>query len=275
MAWTLRKPLLWIVCAAAAGCAPWGNKPAPEYVTIQDDPRHDTKTAEKEYQLARRQMDKHLAGKRSDLDKAEEHLKLALAADVRFGPAHHALGMLYSWQKKLYLAAWEFEYAARVMPDRFEPLNNLGLVYDAAGKHEQAATYYRLARELAPNHPEVISNLARASLRSGKTVDEIRPILEDVVATDARPEWNRWAAEQLGMNPISPESPTLPTVTREQSSFPIPDADETSADEELPLIAPPSPDSHVPPSQSFLEAPLSGPPLDVHWGLEPSARTAL
>src|SRR5437588_1148332 len=115
-------------------------------------------------------MEKHLEGKEFDFDKAEKHLQESLAADVRFGPAHHSLGVLYDWERKLYLAAWEFEYASRLMPDRFEPLNNLGLVYESAGKYEQAKVFYHLAREKSPNQPQVIGNLARASFRNGESV---------------------------------------------------------------------------------------------------------
>ena len=91
-------------------------------------------------------MNRHVRGEKFDFAHAEKYLRKAPAADVRFGPAHHSLGVLYFWQKKLYLAAWEFEYAARLMPDRYEPLNNLGLVYESVGKFAQAKSYYLLAQ---------------------------------------------------------------------------------------------------------------------------------
>jgi Tfp pilus assembly protein PilF len=103
---------------------------------------------------------------------AEKLFQQALASDVRFGPAHHSLGVLYFWQNKLYLAAWEFEYAARLMPDRYEPLNNLGLVYEAAGKYDDAKMYYSLARQKAELQPQVIGNQARIAMRSGLTAPQ-------------------------------------------------------------------------------------------------------
>ena len=83
--------------------------------------------------------------------------------------------------------------------------------------------------------------MARVSYRSGQSVDEMRKLLEDVVATDNRPEWRRWAAELLGLNP--------PMIQNEDinvdSLLPIPPPESTPV-EELPLIAPPAPNAPVP-----------------------------
>jgi hypothetical protein len=238
-----------IVCASTLflGCAPWNNTQTANYVTVEAETRHDTKLALQNYTIGRRLLDKHIDGTGCDFQKAEKHLRDALAADVRFGPAHHSLGVLYYWQRKLYLAAWEFEYAARLMPDRYEPLNNLGLVYESAGKYEQAKSFFLLAREKSKNHPEVISNLARASFRNGTAVDEMRPILEDVLATDPRPHWRAWSAELLGVNP-SHRTTTRHTEAPSDGNFEgiqQPGADQTPV-EELPLIAPPMPDAKPP-----------------------------
>src|SRR4051812_31304928 len=100
------KPLsatLVIISTAMCGCARWTNKPSTDYVTVEADTRHDTVLARKDYKAARKCMDKHVAGKECDYEKAEKLLKDALANDVRFGPAHHSLGVLYLWQEKLYL----------------------------------------------------------------------------------------------------------------------------------------------------------------------------
>ncbi len=129
-----------------SAAAPWSDDTASDYVTVAGEAGCDTPEARRLYDQARREMQKHLEGKECDLAKAQKLLEQALAADVRFGPAHHSLGVLYFWQHKLYLAAWEFEYAARLMPDRFEPLNDLGLVYESARKFDQAKMYYALAR---------------------------------------------------------------------------------------------------------------------------------
>jgi Tfp pilus assembly protein PilF len=240
------KLLVAALFCAACGCAPWASQPSLDYVTVEGESGQDTAEARKLYDKARKQMAAHACGDECDLAKIERLLQQSLAADVRFGPAHHSLGVLYFWQHKLYLAAWEFEYAARLMPDRFEPLNNLGLVYESAGKFSQAKMYYELAREKAPNNPEVIGNLARVCFRCGETVAEMRPILEDVVATDARPEWRRWAAEQLGLHSTELLLEEAAEMTIDQYSNPAPAIGPSPTVEELPLIIPPTPDSPSP-----------------------------
>lgn len=238
----LQTTVLLGVSILASGCAPWNNTKSAGYVTIEADTRHDTKQARQDYTVGRAMLDKHIQGCECDFAKAEKYLRDALAADVRFGPAHHSLGILYYWQHKLYLAAWEFEYAARLMPDRYEPLNNLGLVYEAAGKYEQAKSFYQLARVKSKNHPEVIANLARTSFRSSDSVDEMRPVLEDVLATDSRPEWRRWSGELLGLNPIDVAAPRSMTTPAASGSELLPSPiDEKTPIEELPLIPPPLP----------------------------------
>jgi len=232
---------------AVCGCAPWASQTTKDYVTVDSEAGHDAGETRKLYDAARKQMTKHVRGEKCDLTSAEKHLQQALATDVRFGPAHHSLGVLYFWQKKLYLAAWEFEYAARLMPDRFEPLNNLGLVYESAGKLDQAKMYYALAREKTQLNREVIGNLARVSSRTGRSVDEIRPLLEDVLATDTRPEWRRWARELLGVHPISsPPDSSDSTPVEVYDTNSVPSRNVPSSAEELPLIAPPPPDTASP-----------------------------
>lgn len=240
--------ILLAALAALSGCARWtaGKGPDGNYVTVDADGHHDTELARKDYDAARKCMEKHEQGKETDFAKMEKLLQASLAHDVRFGPAHHSLGVVYLWQKKLYLAAWEFEYAARLMPDRFEPLNNLGLVYESIGKYEQAKGFYAEAREKAPHQPEVIGNLARASFRSGETVDEMRPLLEDVLMADARPEWRCWAAEKLGLNaPPTPSAP-LSAVPPVDAPRAAPHQTSPAVEEELPLLAPPAPSTDVP-----------------------------
>src|SRR5690349_14463631 len=107
MSRTNRCAVLAFLVTAISGCARWTPSQTSNYVTIEADSRHDSELAQKEYKAARKCMDKQAEGKECDYEKAEKHLKDALAADVRFGPAHHALGVLYFWQRKLYLAAWE------------------------------------------------------------------------------------------------------------------------------------------------------------------------
>src|SRR5580658_3916147 len=56
----------------------------------------------------------------SDIDQnrwneAQSALLKALDADVTFGQAHNNLGTVYLHEGNLYQAAWEFQYAAKLM----------------------------------------------------------------------------------------------------------------------------------------------------------------
>ncbi len=118
-------------------------------------------------------------------------------ADVTYGPAHNTLGMLYLKQHKLYLAAWEFEYANKQMPERFEPLYNLALVYEAADKLDRAIEYASMAFSIAPRNADVMETLIRTRLRNGESIEEVRPLVKEVLFYETRPSWVCWAKEQL------------------------------------------------------------------------------
>ena len=154
--------------AVMAGCSLIGNHAKLDYRTAPPDPNHDTEAAKKLNDTALKQLEKDKP------EKAEQSLQKALIADVNYGPAHNNLGRLYYCQEKHYLAAWEFEYAIKLMPDRPEPHNNLGLVYEAVGKFNEAIEAYECARKLQPDNPEFLGNLARARIRRGDPFLEVR-----------------------------------------------------------------------------------------------------
>ena len=135
----------------------------------------------------------------NELEQAETLLKQALTADVMFGPAHNSLGKVYFETGRFYLAAWEFEYASKLMPHQPEPRNNLGLVFETVDRLDRAVEHYRAALELGPDHPEILGNLARAQLVRGDHTSELREQLKDIVLKDARPEWRAWAREKLAL----------------------------------------------------------------------------
>lgn len=193
----MRQSTILVLAMLACGLSGCTGILAPrklDYRTVAADPRHDTDLARRENTKGVRLLE---TGK---LDKAEEALQKALIADVTFGPAHNNLGRLYFEQGKLYLAAWEFEYAGKLMPESVEPLNNLGLVYDSAGKLDEAVESYSAAYGLQPSHPEVLGNLARALLRRGESPEGVRALLSDLVFFDSRPDWVGWAREQLALH---------------------------------------------------------------------------
>jgi len=129
--------------------------------------------------------------------EAQEALNRALAADPMYGPAHNNRGLVYFYTDRLYLAAWEFENAIKLMPYQSEPRNNLGLVFERAGKLSDATDSYAKARQMEPDNPQYIGNLARARIRRGDRDQETRDLLEELTLKDDRPEWVEWARMKL------------------------------------------------------------------------------
>jgi Tfp pilus assembly protein PilF len=192
--------LMWMAAfiCLAGGCAALTSHPKKGYRTLDVDVSHDTETARRETARALKILERNAdACFGDDLVRAENALQKALAADVMYGPAHNNLGRIYFQKQEFYLAAWEFEYAIKTMPDRTEPISNLGMVYEEVGKFDKAIEMYWIAYEIDPHNPEVIGNLARCSLRQGESVEQVRPLLEDLIFMDSRPEWVDWAKEQL------------------------------------------------------------------------------
>ncbi len=148
---------------------------------------------------------------KQDYALAESELKKALAEDIMFGPAHNNLGKVYFHQNKLYLAAWEFEYAAKLMPHVVEPKNNIGLVFETAGKWDDAVTRYSEALTLEPDNPEVLANTARVRIRRGDNDPALRDMLSRLALIDTRPEWKEWARHKLILlSPATTQPASLP-----------------------------------------------------------------
>jgi Flp pilus assembly protein TadD len=173
------------------GCTAATRKEKAAYETVSRDPRRDLDAAERHNAEALRQIEQ------GDYMKAEAGLKSALAADVMYGPAHNNLGKVYYHQGKLYLAAWEFQYAAKLMPSIPEPRNNLGLVFESAGKLDDAVSSYDEAMRLGPDNVQFLGNLARARIRRGDRDKSVRDLLGDLVLRETRPDWVAWARNRL------------------------------------------------------------------------------
>ena len=214
------------------GCSNLRGSSQPGYSTVIADPERDeAKAAELTEQAAK-------LYRRGKITRAEETLQDALLADVSFGPAHNNLGTIYYEQGRFYLAAWEFECARKVMPDRPEYHNNLGLVYEAVERLDKAVECYVAAWQIAPRDPQVIGNLARARLKLDPNAPEARELLTELLLYDTRPEWTAWAREQLAMTGL-PEGPvqpahhtrpneqTIPTPSFQPMTAPEPTTDAT------------------------------------------------
>jgi tetratricopeptide (TPR) repeat protein len=189
------------------GCAaPWMHQSAVKYETIAANANRDTHTAKTKHAEALALLDKD---REKHLAKVEKLLNEALVADVRYGPAHNTLGMVYYLEHKLYLAAWEFEYAAKLMPDHPQPYNNLGLVYEEAGKYDEAVTYYSMALVHKANDPQVTGNLVRTRMAMGERSPDLKNMLSDLALNHPDPGWQQWARDQVALVKFDDSSKTL------------------------------------------------------------------
>ncbi|WP_197453663.1 tetratricopeptide repeat protein [Caulifigura coniformis] len=161
------------------------------YETVAADPHRDTEAAIAKNEKALKHI--HAA----HWDHAEKALQDALVADVRYGPAHNNLGWVYYKQGRYYLAAWEFEYAQKLMTGIPEPVNNLGLVYEEVGRLAEAQACFDQAAGADPGNPQFLANLARVRLKQGERSTDTAHLLREVAFRDERPEWREWALEHL------------------------------------------------------------------------------
>jgi Flp pilus assembly protein TadD len=188
-----------LVCQIALAASIWGcaathgDSADLPYRTVKADPLRNTDTAKRE-NLAGLE---HLA--QGDLESAEKAFSRSLAADVEFGPAHNNLGKVHYRRQDWYRAAWEFEYAKKLLPRHAEPANNLGLVLEQGGQLDRAVDEFRLAVSLDKTNIHYTANLARAMIRRGDRTDEVRDLLQQVVEKDTRPDWSIWARQQLSV----------------------------------------------------------------------------
>ena len=159
------------------------------------------------------------------VDEAEQILRRALAADVMYGPAHNSLGKVFYARGHFYRAAWEFEYAIKLMPHRPEPRNNLGLVFEAVGRLAEAVQRYEEALAIEPDRAELLGNLARARIRRGDRDEEVRRLLSDLVMKETRPDWAHWA--RLTLTGLGGPPPPPPVRAPEAPDTPRPERDDT------------------------------------------------
>lgn len=190
------------LCAAVVGtgCKAKPTEASGPYKTLGQDLRRDTEKAKEQNSRAIALI------KSGKYAEAEPILKAALEADVTYGPAHNNLGKCYFKRGEMYLAAWEFQYAANLMPDHAEPRNNLGLVFESVGKLDDAVTWYDAALRMGSDSAEYLGNAARARLTRGDRDTAVRDLLEKLVLRETRPEWLEWAREALARMGSAPAS---------------------------------------------------------------------
>ena len=205
MPWKLPLSVLLL---AVCGCMRNQANQVDPYRTLGHDPSRDAEAAVVRNAKAVELM------RDGNLELAEKQLNEALQADLLCGPAHNNLGVVHFRQQRFYLAAWEFQYAAKLMPGKAEPRNNLGMVFEAVGKLGDAAKWYEEAHKLEPETVEVIGNLARILVRTNRGDHRTRELLEEVVLRDQRPDWVTWARERLALMGDATPAASTATPTR-------------------------------------------------------------
>jgi Flp pilus assembly protein TadD len=197
--------LVGVLVAGCAGGSPRAPAKPAGYQTAAADPLRDTDLARAEHARAVGLMEK------GDYDAAEAALKAALTADVMFGPAHNNLGKVYFHKDELYLAAREFDYAMKLMPNQPEPANNLGMVFETRGRLDDAVSAYGKAAALEPDNVQIMGNWARARVarvRRGERDPDLAALLNKLVARETRPDWLDWERRELLRQQAQP--PTEP-----------------------------------------------------------------
>lgn len=120
-------------------------------------------------------------------------LETAIGNDPQYGPAQNDMGVIDYREDRLYDAAWHFENAIKLMPLNPEPANNLGLVYEKAGKLAEAEKQYDAASRINLQNVEFAANRARVRIKQGKTDLLTWKLLDYIRLYDPRPEWVEWA----------------------------------------------------------------------------------
>jgi Flp pilus assembly protein TadD len=182
-----------VACGVSIGCAHHAGDQQVQYKTVSEKPTRDSDVA---HQANEEAIAAHARG---DYDRAEAACRRALDADVMYAPAHNTLGLVYFARRQWYLAAWEFQYAVKLMPDNAAARNNLGMVFEASGKLDQAVETYTRAHGLEPDNAQYTGNLARARVRRGDSGNEVRDLLKELVNSDSRADWVDWARERLAL----------------------------------------------------------------------------
>jgi Tfp pilus assembly protein PilF len=132
-----------------------------------------------------------------DLAEAERLLREALTADLFHGPAHNNLGVVFLKEWKLYEAAQEFEWAKKLMPGAPDPRVNLALVWEAAGRTDDALGAYASALKVRAEYMPAVQGMARLLVRAGRRDDRRESLLEEVALHAPDPAWRAWARAQI------------------------------------------------------------------------------
>lgn len=139
-------------------------------------------------------MDHYHSG---DYARAKRSLTQAVDVDPSNAQAWMSLGAAEWKLGYLYDAAVAFDRAAALLPGRYEPYFNLGMVFEDVGKYSRAIEHYETAMSIEPDQVETIENLARCLIKTRQQLRRAADLLEQALIAERRPEWRRWMKQQL------------------------------------------------------------------------------
>lgn len=114
----------------------------------------------------------------------------------KLDPSMYPSGVAKLLQGELHSAAIEFEAARRLMPGHPDPLCNLAIVYEKAGRLEDAEMAFTDALDLEPSHIASIQGLALIRVRTAPHAPHTRELLDDVALRGETRAWREWAARE-------------------------------------------------------------------------------
>ena len=183
------ETLVLIGVIVVGGCVSRGHR--PEYRTVSELADRNSLVAE---QLNWRGL---IAIREGDLDEAERLFRRALAEDLYYAPAHNNLGLVLVQTKRHYEAAWEFDYAGKLVPRALEPRGNLGLLYENVGQLDRARLEYEAALEIEPENLVTMRHLARVMIKTDRHDDRLRTLLEKLLRVPGDTQWDAWVRGQV------------------------------------------------------------------------------
>ena len=133
----------------------------------------------------------------ANYEAAAKELTEAISLSPQSAQGWMALGMTEAARDRFFEAAQAFHRASVILPDRYEPHFNLGLVLDTAGIAKRATEEYERALVLEPDNLETQENLARCLIVNDLQPDRARQLIERSLELELRPGWRQWLERQL------------------------------------------------------------------------------
>lgn len=133
----------------------------------------------------------------TDPAKAELLLRDALTLDQLHGPAHNNLGIMFLRKHELFNAASEFDSTRKLMPGHPHPRLNLAITLERAGRVDEALATYASALEVYQGHMPTIEAMTRLRIKSGRTDEKTKGMLEEIAFKGETPQWREWARGQM------------------------------------------------------------------------------